>query len=87
MLRIFKGFMPLRVAAHKRIASDPLVNLPNKGGPLTPVGVRLVASVGFDESNPRSKRHNTTAQFTANGSRRLWSPMALAHHAVGLLAF
>ena len=55
--------MPLRVAAHKRIASDPLVNLPNKGGPLTPVGVRLVASVGFDESNPRSKRRGTTAQY------------------------
>ena len=55
MLRIFR-MMPLRVAdgltqtAHKRIGFDPLVNLPNKGGPLTPVrfaSLRMLVKLSF----------------------------------------
>ena len=61
MLRIFR-IMPLRVAADKRIGRDPLVNHPDKGAPLTPVSVRFVAAVGFDKSNPLSKRREVIAQ-------------------------
>ena len=84
MLRIFRIYATARGGAQED-RFRPSCESPEQGRTLDPCGVRFVASVGFDESNPRSKRRGMTAQSPTRRLPHSSELMALAHHAVGLL--